>query len=106
MLADRLPYARLREAPKGNELAAGANRLGQRAEPLGHEDDDGGRRPGRGRDKRAPGPPAARRRAVALPRAAQERSRSRSRTSFAIASGSRVASIVTILSGKRSASLR
>ena len=44
MLADRLLYARLREAPKGNELAAGANRLGQRPEPLGHEDDDGVRR--------------------------------------------------------------
>ena len=44
VLADRLPHRGLRETPERNELAARANRLGQRAEPLGDEDDDGVRR--------------------------------------------------------------
>ena len=44
MLADRLPHRGLREAPERNELAAGADRLGQRPEPLGDEDDDRVRR--------------------------------------------------------------
>ena len=44
VLADRLPHRRLRQAPEGHELAARANRLGQRAEPLGDEDDDRVRR--------------------------------------------------------------
>ena len=44
VLANRLPHRGLREAPERNELAAGANRLGQRPQPLGDEDDDGVRR--------------------------------------------------------------
>ena len=44
MLADRLPDRGLREAPERNELAAGADRLRQRAEPLGDEDHDRVRR--------------------------------------------------------------
>src|SRR5436190_3422995 len=44
VLADRLLHRGLRETPERDELAARANRLGQRAEPLGDEDDDGVRR--------------------------------------------------------------